>query len=316
LKVSVCLAATRPDTVGATARSIAAQSHDDWELLVIVQGGAAAAVAEAVEREMPGGRARVLPQEGKGLSRARNAAVRATDGDVIAMTDDDCEAAPDWLAVLVDRFASLPQAGIVGGAVVAPSARVRGPGNCPSCHPGEVLYEPAARHAGPPPGFGWIGANFAFRRSTAELVGEFDELLGAGAHFPVAEEIDFMRRAEALGVSMATTPKAVVHHTYGWRHGVRAVWRLQRNYARGNGAYAGKLTLLGDPGGAEDLATMRHLTMVDWIERRRPVALPAGIRRYHHFAAGYRDCLQGFCVDDRGLLQRRSRQPELQQADR
>jgi hypothetical protein len=115
---------------------------------------------------------------------------------------------------------------------------------------------------------------------------------------------------------MLTTPEAIVHHTYGWRHGVRAVWRLQGNYARGNGAYAGKLTLLGDPRGAEDLATMRRLTMVDWIERRRPIALPAGIRRYHHFAAGYRDCLQGFCVDDRGLLQRRSRQPELHGADR
>jgi hypothetical protein len=203
-------------------------------------------------------------------------AVRAAGGDVIAMTDDDCEAAPDWLAVLTDRFESVPQAGIVGGAVVAPAARVRGPGNCPACQPDEIIYEPAAHPDGPPPGFGWIGANFAFRRRTAELVGEFDELLGAGAHFPVAEEIDFMRRAEALGIAMVTTPKAVVHHTFGWRHGVGAVWRLQRNYARGNGGYAGKLTLLGDPRGAADLATMRRLTMMDWIERRRPIAARPG----------------------------------------
>ena len=316
MKISVCVAATRPDTVGATARSIAAQTHGDWELIVIVQGGAASAVAEALEPVVPGSRARVIPQDGKGLSRARNAAVRLAGGDVIAMTDDDCEAAPDWLAVLADRFASLPRAGIVGGAVVAPPARVRGPGNCPACQPAEALYEPAASPEGPPPGFAWIGANFAFRRRTAELVGEFDELLGAGAHFPVAEEIDFMRRAEALGIPMLTTPKAVVHHTFGWRHGVAAVWRLQGNYARGNGGYAGKLTLLGDPRGAADLATMRRLTMVDWIERRHPVALPAGIRRYHHFAAGYRDCLHGFRVDDRVLLQRRSRQRALQEAGR
>ena len=316
MKISVCVAATRPDTVGATARSIAAQTHVDWELIVIVQGGAAAAVAEAVEREVPRGRARVISQDGKGLSRARNVAIRMADGDVIAMTDDDCEAAPDWLAVLADRFESAPRAGIVVGAVVAPPTRVRGPGNCPACQPAEILYEPAACPDGPPPGFGWIGANFAFRRRTAELVGEFDELLGAGAHFPVAEEIDFMRRAEGLGIPMLTTPIAVVHHTFGWRYGVAAVWRLQGNYARGNGAYAGKLTLLGDPRGAADLATMRRLTMVDWIERRRPIALPAGIRRYHHFAAGYRECLQGFHVDERGLLERRSPQPTLQQADR
>jgi glycosyltransferase involved in cell wall biosynthesis len=316
MKISVCVAATRPDTVGATARSIAAQTHGDWELIVVVQGGAAPAVAEAVEREVPGGRARVIPQDGKGLSRARNLAVSVAGGDVIAMTDDDCEASPDWLAVLADRFDSAPTAGIVGGAVVAPPARVRGPGNCPACQPAEALYEPAACPGGPPPGFGWIGANFAVRRGTAELVGEFDELLGAGAHFPVAEEIDFMRRAAAFGIPMLTTPKAVVHHTFGWRHGVAAVWRLQGNYARGNGGYAGKLTLLGDPQGAADLATMRRLTMVDWIERRHPIALPAGVRRYHHFAAGYRDCLHEFRVDDRGLLQRRSPKPALQKAGR
>ena len=86
MKISVCVAATRPDTVGATARSIAAQTHVDWELIVIVQGGAAAAVAEAVEREVPRGRARVISQDGKGLSRARNVAIRMADGDVIAMT--------------------------------------------------------------------------------------------------------------------------------------------------------------------------------------------------------------------------------------
>jgi glycosyltransferase involved in cell wall biosynthesis len=316
MKISVCVAATRPDTVGVLARSIAAQTHADWELVVIVQGGVAEAVAEAVERETAGVSARVLHQDGKGLSRARNEAVRLADGDVIAMTDDDCEAAPDWLAVLADRFDSLPRVGIVGGAVIAPPAAVHGPGNCPSCHPDEVVYEPAAHPDGPPPGFGWIGANFAFRRRTAELVGEFDELLGAGAHFPVAEEIDFMRRAEVLRIPMATTPKAVIHHTYGWRHGVAAVWRLQGNYARGNGAYAGKLTLLGDPRGVQDLAAMRRLTMFDWIERRRPVALPAGIRRYRLFAAGYRECLRDFSVDDRGLLQRRSRQRQLQEVGR
>ena len=84
--------------------------------------------------------------------------------------DDDCEAAPDWLSVLVDQFVAYPRVGVVGGAVVAPPARVRGPGNCPACQPDEVMYEPDVRPGGPPPGFGWIGANFAFDRRTAQLV--------------------------------------------------------------------------------------------------------------------------------------------------
>jgi GT2 family glycosyltransferase len=276
-------------------------------LIVVAQGPSADGVADAVERHLgTAHKSCVIPQAGRGLSRARNAAVMAADGDVIAMIDDDCEADPDWINVIVDRFVAVPHAGIVGGAVVAPPTRLRGPGNCPSCSPAEALYEPSMRPERPPVDFGFIGANFAFRRRTAELVGEFDEFLGAGAIFPVAEEIDFRRRAEQLGIAILTTPKSVVYHTYGWRHGVNAVWNLQRNYARGNGAYAAKLTMLGDRGGRQQLSEMRRLTASDWLERRRPVALPAGLRRYYHFAAGYRECIRRFCIDERGLLQPRS----------
>ena len=304
MKVSVCVAATRPDTVGQTVRSIVGQTYRNWQLIVIAQGPGAEGVAGAVERELGDGHdAMVMAQSGRGLSRARNAAVKAAAGDVVAMIDDDCEADPAWIEVIVDRLLAEPAAGLVGGAVVAPPRERRGPGNCPCCAPGEVLYEPARGADRPPPGFRWIGANFAFRRSTAERVGAFDEMLGAGARFPVAEEIDFMRRAEALGIAMLTTPKAVVYHTYGWRHGIGPVMRLQRNYARGNGAYAAKLTLLGDPRGRRDLDEMRRLTVCDWWQRRAPVALPAGIRRYAHFAAGYRECLRECRVDESGLLQ-------------
>jgi hypothetical protein len=148
----------------------------------------------------------------------------------------------------------------------------------------------------------WLTANVAFRRSVLDAVGNFDELLGPGGHFPVAEDTDFMIRADRLGIATLTTPKAVVHHTYGWRYGAGAVWNLQRSYARGNGGLAGKLTLLGDPDGRRQLNEMRRLTALDWVQRRRPVALPAGVRRYIHFSSAYRDCVNNFRVDDNGML--------------
>jgi glycosyltransferase involved in cell wall biosynthesis len=303
VKVSVCVAATRPDTVGATVRSIAQQSYRDWELVVIAQGPGAQGVAGAVNHELGRHTGQVISQAGRGLSRARNAAIAAATGDLIAMIDDDCEADPEWLDVMVERLQAEPQVGLIGGAVVAPPKTARGPGNCPTCSPEEILYQPSGSRIAPPTGFVWIGANFAFLRSTADAVGDFDRYLGAGARFPVAEEIDFRRRAERLGIAMLTTPKAIVRHTYGWRYGTRAVWNLQRNYARGNGAYAAKLTMLGDPKGRRDLQEMRLFTAEDWLRRRKPVALPAGIRRYLHFASGYRECLRHFRVDDEGLLQ-------------
>jgi glycosyltransferase involved in cell wall biosynthesis len=311
MKISVCVAATRAESVGCTVRSISNQTFTGWELVVIAQGARAGGVASAVDREARGDpRVRVVAQSGSGLSRARNAAVRETDGEVIAFLDDDCEAESNWLEIVVERLTADPRVGILGGAVTAPPAQRRGPANCPTCNPTEVRYDPVADRGRPPAGFQLMGANLVFRRRAAEIIGEFDEFLGPGARFPVADDIDFMRRAERLHVPMVTTPRAVVHHTYGWRYGARAVWHLQRNYARGNGALAAKLTMVGDPRGHQSIREMRQLTATDWLERRRPIALPAGVRRYAHFASGYRECLADFCVDSRGILQpRRGREP-------
>ncbi|HET7486297.1 MAG TPA: glycosyltransferase [Acidimicrobiales bacterium] len=306
MKVSVCIAATRPDTIGAALRSVVAQEYRDWEVVVVAQGPAGAAIAEVVERELAGRPYTVVAQDGRGVSRARNAAVAAAQGDAIAMLDDDCEADADWLEVLVDRFAAHPDAGLVGGALVAPPRSRRGPGNCPWCEPHEVVYRPRPGSE-EPPGFTWLTSNVAFLRSTAEAVGPFDPLLGAGGRFPVAEDIDFRHRVAAKGITMVTTPKAVVRHTGGWRYGVQAVWRLQRAYNEGNGAYAAKLAMHGDPRGRKALADVRRLTALDWIERRRPRALPAGLWRYAHFMHGYRSCLRGYRVGPDGLLQPRPR---------
>lgn len=311
MNVSVCIAATRPDTVGMAVRSIVKQSYRHWELIVLAQGAEAANIARVVREQLNGCDGRVVTQTGRGLSRARNAAVASASGDLIAMTDDDCEAAPDWLEVLVDRCQSSPGIGVMGGSVVAAPRARRGPGNCPDCFPQDVFYEPRSAAEPLPDGFWIIGANLAFRRTTATSVGLFDEFLGAGGRFPVAEEMDFMRRAANLGIAMRSVPEAVVHHTYGWRYGALEVWKLQRSYSYGNGAYAAKKTLLGDPKGRADLKEMRRLTALDWWDRRAPVALPAGIGRYYYWAAGYRECLRDFVVDNRGLLREKAREHEV-----
>jgi len=304
VRVSVYIAATRSDTVGAAVRSIVKQTYRDWELVVIAQGPAVEGISQTVQEALGGREGRVIRQAGRGLSRARNAAVAATCGEVIASIDDDCEAEPDWLEALIAAFREAPRAGLVGGALVAPPRSRRGLANCPACLPGDLLYEPPHAWTDTPTGFSIIGGNLALLRSTVERVGAFDEALGAGAHFPVAEEVDYMRRAANLGIAMRSTSAAVVHHTYGWRFGIREVWKLQRDYSFGNGGHAAKMTLLGDPRGEDDLRRVQRLAVRDWLERRHLVALPGGLRRYHHFAKGYRDCLNGYFVTDRGVLQR------------
>jgi glycosyltransferase involved in cell wall biosynthesis len=307
INVSVCISATRPDTIGAAVRSIVNQTYQDWELVVVAQGSAVAGITEAVRQSLGGREGRVVPQSGRGASRARNAGVAAADGELIAMTDDDCEASPEWLERLVARFKAFPRAGLVAGALAAPPKAHRGLGRCPAFLPADVVYEPAkSGHRPSPGGQTMLSANLAFTRSTAEAVGPFDELLGPGARFGVAEDDDFGYRAAGLGIVIRMAPDAVVNHTHGWRYGMREMWGLQRSYARGRGGFNAKLTLLGDPDGERMFKGHRRSATVGWWTERRPALLASTPRRWYHYSSAYRECLATCTIDDHGLLRERS----------
>ena len=305
MRFSVCLPATRPTSVAAAVRSIQAQTVRDWELLVVGQGDDGALRA-SVERVAAGDRrVRYLHVERPGSSRARTLALRVASAPLIAMTDDDCEARADWLAVLGQAFADDPALALIGGAMVAPPGAGRWPASCPEWIPAEAVYDPVASGRTAPRGWDWIGANFALRREAAEVVGDFDECLGAGGDFPAAGDTDYKLRMEAHGFKMRSTPRAVVDHTYGWRYGFKAVLRHQRNHARGNGALAAKLTLLGDRRGRDLLTVTVSECLSRWLSGRRPGRLPADLRVLAHFVAGYRQCIQHYGVGADGLLFRR-----------
>ena len=302
MKFSVCLPATRPASVGATIRSIQTQTISDWELLVVGQGDDDQ-VRRAVEAAR-GDDARIhyLHIERAGSSRARNAAMRAARGEILAMTDDDCEARSDWLAVIDDALAADRDLALVGGALMAPPAEPIRPARCPTLIPAEALYDPIASGRKAPAGWDWLGANFALRREVAEEVGEFDEYLGVGSVFPCAGDADYKYRMEARGFRMLSTPRAVVHHTYGYRYGLRSVLRFQRRHARGIGALAAKLTLIGDPRGRPWLETTQRDLLLKWVRQRQPQRLPSDLRILWHFRDAYWMCLDHYGVNARGLL--------------
>ena len=299
VSVSVCVPATRWDTVGATIQAVRAQTRTEWEMIVLGQG-AREPLEAAVDRAAAGdGRIRFIHLQSRGLSRARNAALGHAAGAVVAFTDDDCEPDPRWLATIVQAFQEDSELGVVGGAVLAPASKGRF-ATCPTISPGEALYDPATSWRRPPPGWDWMGANFAIRRDVAARLGKFDECLGAGADFPAGEDTDYKLRLEAARVRMMTTPRAAVVHTYGVRRGW-AMLRSQSNYATGNGGTAGKLTLLGDPLGAEWLDETSRMFERD--RRRAPHQAVRAFRRLHLFAGAYRRCLDEYRVEG-GLLAR------------
>lgn len=302
MKITVCVPTVRPTTLMHTVRSILAQTWTEWELLVVGQG-ASPALAEA-GRALPAldSRIRYLHLDERGLSRARNAALRVATGEIIAMTDDDCEAAPDWLETLARLFIEHPDVGMIGGALLAPPLARWRLETCLNFIPTQTLYLPNSGQT-PPPAWGWIGGDFAMRKTTADRVGLFDEYLGAGApDFPAAEDTDYNMRTLTAGVGVLCSPDVVVRHTYGVRRGIRQNLNNIWAYTRGNGGLDGKLTLAGDPHGRESKASFLPGQLAANLRSGKLYYIPLTLVEAWCYHRAYRKCLQTFTLATDGRL--------------
>jgi hypothetical protein len=65
-----------------------------------------------------GGPVRWVELPGRSVFQLRRAAYRSARGDIVAITEDHCHVAPDWIARILDAHARFPDAGVVGGAVL------------------------------------------------------------------------------------------------------------------------------------------------------------------------------------------------------
>jgi GT2 family glycosyltransferase len=297
MTASICIGSVRHHTLEFTVRSLQAQTVQDFEVVIVGQGSSAELKALGARLAADDPRIRYVHLDRTGAARARNAAVEQASGDIVAFLDDDCEAAPTWLGEVLAAFDADPSIGAVGGSVVAPDLTGRRFCACPAYDPAEVVYDPGLTGRKPPEGWGWIGANFAIRRHIFLSLGSFDEHLGPGTRFPVAEDTDLLFRLEDAGIRMLSTPRPVVYHTYGARCGLRNRLRHSRNYAAGNAGLAGKLTLAQDQRGPEWYSWAKKEPRVALRKARLPAAA-AALYRYYQFRQAYRACLAGYVLDD------------------
>lgn len=178
-----------------------------------------------------------------GLSRAYNAGVRASDGDIIACTDDDVVVPGDWLTKIARALEDDPQAGMLFGQVLVPESLKA------ACHDGTVVPSfTFDRRQRVVKGEGFkafgMGANMAIRRALFEQVGGFDEALGGGGPLRSAQDFDFAFRSYRLGMAILMAPEVRVDH-YGTR--TREQWpQTLKNYGIGDGAFYTKHIRCGD----------------------------------------------------------------------
>ena len=218
----------RTDPLEALLRSLAAQTHRGFRLVVVDQNaddrvvGLLASHAEIEALHL---------RSSRGLSRARNVALPRLAADLVAFPDDDCVYPPDLLERVAGRFAADPGLDGLAGRAVANDGSAD-----PSWEAGAALLDA---------GNLWNRvisfANF-LRRDLVARVGPFDERLGLGAGtlWSSGEEVEYVVRAIRSAARVEYDPSVTVTHArkeyapaelraVGLRDGASVGWILRRH---------------------------------------------------------------------------------------
>jgi GT2 family glycosyltransferase len=132
----------------------------------------------------------------QGQAAGRNAGWRAARAPLIAFTDDDCVAQPDWLEQLL-AVAGADDRAVVQGATL--------PDPAPSKRPGLLSRTVRVDRLGPQ----FEACNILYGRAALEALGGFDERFGPGA---TGEDTDMAWRAIESGFEPVFASGAVVYH--------------------------------------------------------------------------------------------------------
>jgi glucosyl-dolichyl phosphate glucuronosyltransferase len=182
---------------------------------------------QALQAAFPG-RISLIVERRQGKSRALNAGIAGTTGDLVGMIDDDEEVDARWIEVAGDAF---QDAGVdfIGG----PYVPVWG-ATPPDWIPDDYLAALGAVDNGPVrrpfdrafPGM-LKGGNAIIRRATLQRVGPYSEYLGPGAFARLfsCEDEDMYLRLLELGARGEYLPALVIYHYI-------AEARLSREYYR------------------------------------------------------------------------------------
>jgi glucosyl-dolichyl phosphate glucuronosyltransferase len=181
--VSVVLSTyNRADRLGVALQSLLDQQGDVPFEVIVVDNNSMDDTRRVVEMMMTAaaGRLHYAFEPRQGLSHGRNTGISLARAPIVAFTDDDVRAAPDWILQLARAFERHPEAAYVGGRVM-PEWLAPPPPWLTTAHWAPLAlqdYGDEAISTGRHHAICLVGANLAFRRSVFEEVGLFTPDLG------------------------------------------------------------------------------------------------------------------------------------------
>ena len=109
MKISVVIPAhNRPDLLLEAIESIAAQTHPNWEVVIVDDGSSPAIPLDQLKSHL-GGKAIFLRHDKScGVAGAKNAGIKAATGEIITLLDDDDLLAPSALERIDEAFTCRP----------------------------------------------------------------------------------------------------------------------------------------------------------------------------------------------------------------
>lgn len=235
--IIVCTVDRLPD-LETCLESLLPFSTAGAEIIVVNNGPRGEPAAEIAQRHQ----ARVVAESRRGVSRARNAGIRAAMGSIVAFLDDDSTADMNWLPRLLAPFHNpevLAVVGSIGAQTIADPVsqtfdllhRAQFPESATTLDGNEDRNLLPMRAA-------LVGnANMAIRRDVFDRFGYFDTRFGRGTRIGSGEEPDLLLRILLAGGKIAVEPTAQIFH----RHSTE--WRAVRRWAFTSGcAHTAMLT--------------------------------------------------------------------------
>jgi GT2 family glycosyltransferase len=141
----------------------------------------------------------LCPVRNINLAVARNVGLSFCTGDIIALTDDDVEVGPGWVKQIKELHANHPEAGAIGGRVIAKGNRLV------DKIADLVIFPVPKNHS-------YVrtvaGANASYKKEVMKNVGDFDITLFRG------EDVDYNWRILKRGHEIFFCRELVVYHNH------------------------------------------------------------------------------------------------------